>query len=46
MSGILQPAWLPDPRVQIDGVADFGLDGTSSDAVFGLGLSFLIPGGK
>jgi hypothetical protein len=42
----LGAAWLPSPRVQIDGFADFGLNGASSDAVLGLGLSFQIPGGE
>jgi hypothetical protein len=42
----LGAAWLPGPLVQLDAFADFGLNDASSDAVLGLGLSFLIPGGE
>lgn len=35
-------AWLPNPRTQLDLFVDLGLNAAASNAVFGLGISFLL----
>jgi hypothetical protein len=36
-------AWLPSPLVQLDAWLDVGVTDAASDALFGMGISFLVP---
>ena len=36
-------AWLPKPHVQLDAWADAGVTDAASSALFGVGISFLVP---